>query len=114
MLKFLATLSTGGGLASTWCQIYQLIDVSGEAPSGESEVQFAAQVNRVDGVDVDSRFFIRILAYDGLPESFPAMRENGQHLARRDADGLDAHAERGDQLVHRQGALPLTRSGDRR
>lgn len=106
MLKFLATLEDGGGLVSTWCQIYQLIDVSQEAPSGEAEAVAAVRVNRVDGVDVDTRFFIRILAYNGLPASFPTQRENGLHLDRRDA-AIVADADPGTwQLIAATMTLP--------
>jgi hypothetical protein len=88
MLKFVAT-GAGASLETTTGQLWQVLDLSGQAASIESGAVASACVsawfNRIEGPLADQRFDLRIIAFDGNPAELQARYDTGRWLAEATA-----------------------------
>jgi len=82
MLRFVYTLQTGPNGVSGQSNLWQIIDVGAHAQEiaqGYATARASVKFNRVVGdAETDTRFDVRLGAYAGLPNSFPAQNENDE------------------------------------
>lgn len=76
MLQFQGTDFGGSGGSATTCDIFQIVDISGYQSliaSGSAIAVASTYFNRVLGdAQTDTKFGLNIMAYDGLPSTFPS------------------------------------------
>jgi uncharacterized repeat protein (TIGR02543 family) len=108
MLHFLGggTVGVGSGVASEQVQLVDVSALAGQVDGDQLDATATLWVNRITGCALtDDAFGIQVVAYDGLPTTFPARQSSGVNQATTQGKTRDEATVVNAWLRYRSGSI---------